>query len=139
MLNDQTVTKLHEMKLSAMAEAFKRQQTDPSFNSMPFEDRFGLIVDTEWSRRKNNHLARLIRQADLHFSNAAIEDIEYMPTENWIMPRSRDSQPAITLRNSTTSLFWALLVLERHISHVLSAMPRAATSTRSNISGCRIF
>lgn len=77
MLNDQTVTKLHEMKLSAMAEAFKRQQTDPSFNSMPFEDRFGLIVDTEWSRRKNNHLTRLIRQADLHFSNAAIEDIEY--------------------------------------------------------------
>ena len=42
-----------------------------------FDERLGMMVDYEWSRRKNNHLSRLIRKAELHFANAAIEDVEY--------------------------------------------------------------
>ena len=52
MLTETTVTKLREMHLSVMASAFKEQLTDPQLRSMPFEDRFSLIVDKEWCARK---------------------------------------------------------------------------------------
>ena len=39
--------------------------------------RFGLIVDAEWSRRKNHHLTRLIKQATLRYPGACVGDIEY--------------------------------------------------------------
>ena len=29
----------------------------------PVEERFGLLVDAEWTTRKNNHLSRLIKNA----------------------------------------------------------------------------
>lgn len=77
MMNATTVTKLNEMRLSSMAESYRQQLHDSSFNELAFEECFGLMVDAEWSRRKNHRLSRLIRKADLNFSNAAIENIEY--------------------------------------------------------------
>ena len=77
MLTENTVTKLQEMHLSAMAKAFKDQMTDPNMADMSFEDRFGLIVDHEWTTRKNNHLNRLIKSAGFAEPNACVEDIEY--------------------------------------------------------------
>jgi DNA replication protein DnaC len=77
MLEQATIEKLHQMKLSTMAEAFRNQTQDQSLTGLSFEDRFGLIVDTEWSKRKNNHLARLIRNAGLSDTSACIENIEY--------------------------------------------------------------
>jgi len=77
MLDNATVSKLHEMKLSIMAAAFKQQMADQSFSEFSFEERFGLMVDAEWTSRKNNRLTRLIRAADYAFPNACLEDIEY--------------------------------------------------------------
>jgi DNA replication protein DnaC len=77
MLEQATIEKLHQMKLSAMAEAFRNQIQDRSLAGLSFEDRFGLIVDTEWSKRKNNHLTRLIRNAGFANTNACVENIEY--------------------------------------------------------------
>ena len=77
MLTETTVTKLQEMRLSAMASAFKEQMTDPNMAGMSFEDRFGLLVDHEWTTRKNNHLNRLIKTANFAEPNACTEDIEY--------------------------------------------------------------
>ena len=77
MLDEVTVQKLREMHLPAMSEQFKKQMQEPSFQSMSFSERFGLIVDIEWAQRKNNRLARLIRKADLHSNDACIENIEY--------------------------------------------------------------
>lgn len=77
MLNESTASKLHDMRLSAMAKAFREQANVYDLNDMPFEERFGLIVDSEWTARKNNKLARLIRTAGYEFPNACVEDIEY--------------------------------------------------------------
>ena len=77
MLEQVTIDKLHEMKLRGMAEAFRNQTQDQALAGLSFEDRFGLIVDTEWSKRKNNHLTRLIRNAGFTDNNACIENIEY--------------------------------------------------------------
>jgi DNA replication protein DnaC len=79
MLNENTVSKLYEMRLSFMAQAFRAQMTDNGFTGMSFEDRFGLLVDTEWAARKSKRLVRLIRNADYAISSACIEDIEYNP------------------------------------------------------------
>ncbi|TFJ90246.1 MULTISPECIES: IS21-like element helper ATPase IstB [Lentibacillus] len=76
-MNEQTLTKLHEMKLNGMAEAYKEQALNKDFQNMSFEDRFSLLVDLEHSRRKSNKLQRLIKQATFLNSNACIEDLEY--------------------------------------------------------------
>lgn len=77
MMNGATLNKLHDMRLSAMAEAYRQQLSDPAIATLEFEERFGLLVDAEWSRRKSNRLNKLIRKADLQHSSAAIENIEY--------------------------------------------------------------
>jgi DNA replication protein DnaC len=78
MIDQMTVKKLHEMKLSSMAESFRKQMQDPSYAGLSFEERFGLIVDIEWARRKNNRLANLIQRAGLSESSACLENIEYI-------------------------------------------------------------
>jgi len=78
MVNATTINKLNEMRLTALADAYRTQLQDAaSFAALSFEERFGLMIDIEWSRRKNNRLSRLIRKADLDQSSACIEDIEY--------------------------------------------------------------
>ncbi|MCL5981167.1 MAG: IS21-like element helper ATPase IstB [Firmicutes bacterium] len=77
MLDNNTVSKLHEMKLSVMAAAFRRQLGESGFKDVSFEERFGLLVDAEWTARKNNRLKRLVRNADYAFPGACLEDIEY--------------------------------------------------------------
>ena len=77
MLQNDTVSKLHEMKLSAMTVAFRGQMEDNAVAELSFEERFGLLVDAEWVSRKNNRLKRLIRKADYVFPSASLEDIEY--------------------------------------------------------------
>lgn len=77
MLDQMTINKLYEMNLSAMAEAFHNQTQDQALAGLSFEERFGLIVDIEWAKRKNNRLSRLIRNAGFSDSSACIENIEY--------------------------------------------------------------
>jgi DNA replication protein DnaC len=77
MLDNKTVTKLHEMKLSAMASAFQNQLGEKTFTDLSFEERFGLLVDAEWTSRKNNRLKRMVRKADYALPGASLEDIEY--------------------------------------------------------------
>ena len=79
MLNTTTVTKLREMKLSMMAEAFQSQLADSAFQNLSFEERFGLIVDQEWTVRKSNHLKDLIKKAGFDQPSACVEDIDYFP------------------------------------------------------------
>lgn len=79
MTKETTLTKLTEMRMSAMAETFQEQLRNPEYQEMTFEDRFGLLVDMEWSRRQNNKLERLIKNAQLSNNQATIEDIEYHP------------------------------------------------------------
>jgi len=79
MVRQSTIDKLHDMRLSAMADAFESQCNDNSFEGLSFEDRFGMLVDKEWSKRQNTKLDKLIRTADFRYPNACIEDIEYYP------------------------------------------------------------
>ena len=77
MINQSTVDKLIEMRLTAMADAFRIQMDDKTMKEVSFEDRFGMLVDVEYTSRKNNRLKRLIRNADLEQTDACIAGIDY--------------------------------------------------------------
>lgn len=77
MLNNETISKLREMKMSIMARAFEQQISEPKTAEMSFEERVGLLVDIEYTTRKNNRLKRLIRAANYPTADAALEDVEY--------------------------------------------------------------
>lgn len=76
-MKTQTISKLNEMRLTAMAESYSDQKENRDYDDMSFDDRFAMIVDIEWARRKSNKLNRLIRKATFRYPNAKIEDIEY--------------------------------------------------------------
>lgn len=82
MLTENTISKLHEMKLSIMAQSFREQMTNHEFMELSFEDRFSLIVDSEWASRKSNRLNRLIRSTEYAIPGASIENIEYSHDRN---------------------------------------------------------
>lgn len=77
MLTQPTLEKLHELKFSAMAEAWQQQQRDPQVRKLSFDERFALLVDAEWLHRKNKSLERKLREAKLRIAGACIEGIDY--------------------------------------------------------------
>ncbi len=77
MINQITINKLIEMRLTALADAFRNQMNDPKMREVPFDDRLGMLVDIEYTSRKNNRLRRLIRNAEFEQSDASIMDINY--------------------------------------------------------------
>ena len=77
MTTQSTIDKLIEMRLTAMSDAFRTQISDPKMKEVSFEDRFGMLVDIEYSNRKSNSLKRLIRNAGFDQPDAYIGDINY--------------------------------------------------------------
>mgnify|MGYP001811773605 FL=1 len=76
MLTQQTLEKLHQLKLTGMAQAFEHQLAQPQAQELAFEQRLGLLVDQEILMRENRRLNRLLKAAKLR-TNACVEDIDY--------------------------------------------------------------
>jgi DNA replication protein DnaC len=79
MLNEQTMEKLGDLRLKPMAQAFREQLSDPAMQGLSFEDRFGLLVDRQWSARKNGHIQRFTKMATFKLPTASVENIDYYP------------------------------------------------------------
>jgi DNA replication protein DnaC len=75
MMTYQTIDKLIEMKLNGMAEAMRTQMESPELRTVSFDDRFGMLVDAEFSTRQSAELTKRIKAAGLKQS-ACIEDID---------------------------------------------------------------
>jgi DNA replication protein DnaC len=90
MLTEQTLDKLYAMKLSGMADAFKEQLQQPSLGNLSFEERFGLLVDRQWTWKEDRKMKRLLEEAKLKI-NASMEDIDYKS------PRGIDRSVMMTL------------------------------------------
>jgi DNA replication protein DnaC len=108
MLDNNTISKLRDMKMGVMAKVFANQLGDNTFSQLSFEERIGLMVDAEWTSRQNNRLMRLIRGAGFSTPEACIEDIEYHP--------DRQLDKALITRLSTCNF-----VEERHNIIILGA------------------
>jgi DNA replication protein DnaC len=75
MLNQQTLHKLFVMRLNGMADAFRQQLEQPA-SELSFEERFGLLVDRQWSWKEERALSRRLRNSRLK-STAVVEDLDY--------------------------------------------------------------
>jgi DNA replication protein DnaC len=76
MLLEQTLSRLHELRLTGMAAALEEQQAVPDVESLAFEDRLALLVEREATLREDRRLTRLLRQARLRLP-ASVEDIDF--------------------------------------------------------------
>lgn len=76
MLREPTLERLRELRLRGMADAFAVQMESPDAANLSFEERLGLLVDAEWTHRRNTALARLLREARLRIP-ACPEDVEF--------------------------------------------------------------
>lgn len=128
MLNETTMNKLISMRLSVMAESLREQMQTPSYSTLSFEERLGLLVDAEWARRKNNQLDRLIKKATFRYPNACVEDIEYHA--------DRKLDQALILRLSTGNF-----IHEKHNVILMGASGAGKTyiGCALGISACRNF
>jgi len=93
MLTQQTLNKLHDMKLIAMADAFSEQLGQPDLGDLSFEDRFAMLVDRQWSFKEDRRMSRLLRAAKLRDS-ACIENIDFKT------PRALDKSLLVRLTAS---------------------------------------
>jgi DNA replication protein DnaC len=79
MLTEPAIEKLRYLKMYGMADFFKQQMDDPAMKNLTFEERFELLVDAEYSKRRNTLLQRLTASSRLKISQACMEGIEYQP------------------------------------------------------------
>jgi DNA replication protein DnaC len=76
MLNQPTMEKLQTMKLFGMAEAFREQYESADSSQLSFEERFGLLVDCQWTWKETRALTRRLQLAKFK-ERGVIEDIDY--------------------------------------------------------------
>lgn len=79
MLINETIEKLKLLRLSGFVEALEEQYELVSFQELSFEERLGILVDREFSKRQSNRIQRLIQQARFQDPQACIENIHYSP------------------------------------------------------------
>ena len=78
MLSNETLNKLKAMKLTGFVEALQQQEREVGYQEMDFQQRLGLLVDWEFSKRQHNRLDRLIHLAKFQNASACVEDINYL-------------------------------------------------------------
>lgn len=94
MLNEQTHKQLIDMKMHGMAAEFANYLDQTGKDKLSFAERFGLMVDREWTERQERKLTLRLTKAKLR-EKACVEDLDYRH------PRSLDKsviQRLITCR-----------------------------------------
>jgi DNA replication protein DnaC len=76
-LTQQTLDKLHALRLTGMLEAFEQQLTQTATHELAFDERLALLLDRELLARDNRRLKRLLKAARLRIAGACVEDIDY--------------------------------------------------------------
>jgi DNA replication protein DnaC len=76
MLNHPTVDKLHQLHLPGMARALVSQSQSPEIGQLSFEERLGLLVDSEAAERESRQNAARLKRAKLKQA-ATPEDVDF--------------------------------------------------------------
>ncbi len=75
MLTQPLLEKLSQLRLAAFRQALEEQLQNPQYAELSFEERLGLLVDIELTRRANNRLRRRIKSAQFPLQ-ATIADLD---------------------------------------------------------------
>ena len=81
MNNNQTVEKLRQMRLNAMASLHLRQISEHNQEKFSPDEYLALLTDHEWEDRQNRKIKRLITQAGFR-QQATIAQINYLTPRN---------------------------------------------------------
>lgn len=82
MVNEETYKQLIDMKLYGLAQAFKDYLAEPARkDKLAFEERFGMMVDREWTERSARKLKIRLTKSKLR-EQACIEDVDYRHPRN---------------------------------------------------------
>jgi DNA replication protein DnaC len=78
MLTQPLLEKLSALNLSGFRTALEEQIQNPHYAELSFEERLGLLVDVETTRRKNNRLQQRIKAARFPLQ-ATLQDLDLSP------------------------------------------------------------
>jgi DNA replication protein DnaC len=81
MNNNQTIEKLKQMRLSAMAEMHLQHVKNNQFNKVTPDEYLALLTDHEWEDRQGKKISRLLIQASFR-QKATIADVSYSENRN---------------------------------------------------------
>ena len=90
-----TVSKLDEMRLTGMSNSYSERRTKPDHEDLSFDEFFGLVVEDEYTYRKNKKIKRLLRDAKFKIPSACLEEIDYK------QPRGVNKPQVVNLQNTT--------------------------------------
>lgn len=76
MTMQQTIEQLQNMRLIGLLEAWQSQQQSPTYHDLSFDERFGLMIQQEHTRRLNQRLQRRLREAQLPI-NARLDQVDF--------------------------------------------------------------
>ena len=68
--------KLTDMRLGGLRRAVEDQLENPKYAELSFEERLGLLIDIEWTRRREAALVRRLKAARFR-QRATIEELEF--------------------------------------------------------------
>ena len=78
---EQTIEKLHALRLGAMADSLRDQAQQPAITGLSFEERLGLLVDLQHSTMVNAALAQRLKRAGMRQS-ACLENLDLRTPRN---------------------------------------------------------
>ncbi len=62
---NETIQKLIDLKLHALAKSLREMMDMPPDRQLSFEDKLGLLIDHEWTSRENRRVSRRVQEAKL--------------------------------------------------------------------------
>lgn len=80
-MNNQTIEKLRNMRLGAMAQLHLQYVKENRFEAMTCDEYLALLTDHQWEERENSRIERLLKQAAFR-QDATLADINYSAERN---------------------------------------------------------
>jgi DNA replication protein DnaC len=78
MLLQPLTDKLRDMRFYGLLSGLQEQSENPEYKKLSFEERLGMLVDTEWAQRKERRLKSRIKKAKFR-EKALMEDLDLSP------------------------------------------------------------
>ena len=81
MNNNQTIEKLKDMRLNAMAQMHQHHLQNNLYNESTPDEYIGLLADHEWEDRENKKIQRLLLKAGFR-QKASVADVDHATARN---------------------------------------------------------
>ena len=81
MLHNQTLSKLNQMRLAGMANAYELTRSSRQSDNMTNDELIAHLVESEWDERQNRKLQRLLKNAKFRYQSCT-EDIRFSKERN---------------------------------------------------------